>query len=71
MQFNSYFIDIIIELKGNINTRNLDHGIVNCYPNSFFLVPVTDYEVEKTIMNLKNSYSMGHDGFPETIIKKC
>jgi hypothetical protein len=22
-------------------------------------------------MNLKNSYSIGHDGFPEIIIKKC
>jgi hypothetical protein len=48
-RFNSYFIDIIMELKGNINKLSFDHGIVNYYPNSFYLVPVTDYEVEKTI----------------------
>jgi hypothetical protein len=70
-RFNSYFIDIIMELKGDSNMLNLDYGIVNYYSNSFYLVPVTDHEVEKTIKNFKNSYSMGVDGFPETIIKNC
>jgi hypothetical protein len=70
-RFNSYFIDIIMELKGDINMLNLDNGIVNYYSNSFYLVPVTDHEVEKTIKNLKNAYLMGVDGFSEIIIKNC
>jgi hypothetical protein len=62
-KFNSHFIDIIHELKTRTKSFNVDHGSWNHNPNSFYLAPVTEYELVNTIRKLKNSYSMGYDEF--------
>jgi hypothetical protein len=47
-KFNSHFIDIITELKCRTNSSKSVLGSCKYNPNSFYLVPVTDYEVEST-----------------------
>jgi hypothetical protein len=50
---------------------NVDQVSWNYNPNSFYLVPVTEYELVNTIRKLKNSYSMSYDELPEITIKNC
>jgi hypothetical protein len=68
-KFNSYFIDIIVELKHRFKLPKLDQGSCNYISNSFYLAPVTEYKIENTIKKLKNSYSRGYDKIPEIVIK--
>jgi hypothetical protein len=53
-KFNSHFIDIITELKCRTNSSKSVLGSCKYKPNSFSLVPVTDYEVKNMIKNLKS-----------------
>jgi hypothetical protein len=52
-KFNSHFIDIIREIKCRTNSSESVLGSCKCNPNSFCLAPVTDYEIENIIKNLK------------------
>jgi hypothetical protein len=71
-KFNSHFIDITAKLKLRIKPSNLDHDLRNHNLNSIYLVPITEYEVECTMYkDVKNSYKMGYDEFPEIVIKHC
>jgi hypothetical protein len=68
-KFNAHFIDIIDELKFRTKLYNVERSSWNLNPNSFWLVPITEYELVNTIRKLENSYLMGYDEFPH-IIKK-
>jgi hypothetical protein len=70
-KFNSHFIDIIVELKLRTKSPNSVQGLSNHNVSPFCLAPITEHEVKNTIKKLKNSYSMGYDEFPETVIKNC
>jgi hypothetical protein len=50
---NAHFIDIIVELKLRTKLYNVDQGSWNHNPNSFFLTPLTQYELVNTIRKLK------------------
>jgi hypothetical protein len=52
-KYNSNFIDIIVELKHRFKLAKLDQGSCNYNSNSFYLAPVTEYEIENTIKKLK------------------
>jgi hypothetical protein len=40
-------------------------------PNSIFVVPITEDEVEIVIKNLKGKFSVGYDEIPEYVVKQC
>jgi hypothetical protein len=50
-KFNAHFIDTINELKIRTKFSNVDQGSWNYNPNSFYLAPITEYELVNTIKN--------------------
>jgi hypothetical protein len=58
-----------MQLKHKFKLPKLHQGSCNYNSNSFYLAPVTEYEIENTKKKLKNSYSWGYDEFPEITIE--
>jgi hypothetical protein len=72
---NNYFVEITDDLlskynKNNTNTQ-LQKQRINCRPNTIFIHPVTEYEIECVIKSLKGKLSTGYDEIPEYLVKKC
>jgi hypothetical protein len=44
---------------------------INCCPNTIFIHPVTEYEIERVTNSLKGKLSTGYDEIPEYLVKKC
>jgi hypothetical protein len=73
-QFNAFFVesvDRMINQKkdckyGCVFVSNIIHN-----PNSMFLLPVTEEEVQKVTSKLKGKFSAGYDEIPEMIVKQC
>jgi potassium voltage-gated channel Eag-related subfamily H protein 8 len=40
-------------------------------PNSIYVVPIIENEVESVIKNLKGKFSVGYDEIPEYVVKHC
>jgi Reverse transcriptase (RNA-dependent DNA polymerase) len=70
--FSDYYVDCIHQLKREIPKTlfKLNNNMFN-NPNSMFLNPITNVEINKIIKRLKNKKSSGFDEFPDFVIKKC
>jgi hypothetical protein len=73
--FNSYFVETIEKLTDqNIGTHityNKTHLKINTCPQTMFINPVSENEVEKVVTNLKGKCSSGFDGVTDSAAKKC
>lgn len=70
--FNDHFIDVIedmIQAHPKVIQSNLTNPNLNLAPNSFRCQPVTENEISKIILSLKNKLSSGHDEVPLKLIK--
>jgi len=66
--FNNYFINICNSLTQN-NTGNQEVNIQQV-EHSFFMSPVTSFDIAKNITNLKSSSAAGKDKIPIRIVKE-
>ena len=73
--FNSYFIETVEKLadqnRGTLTTYNMTTFKTNTCPQTIFINPVSENEVEKVIKNLKGKHSSGFDDVTDSIVKKC
>jgi hypothetical protein len=71
---NSFFVGIVDDLLNqnscNINIQTAKESINYC-PNSIFLLPVTESEIECVTKSLKGKSSPGFDDIPESLVKQC
>jgi hypothetical protein len=70
---NNYFVEIIDDLlsknnKSNTNTQWQKQRI-NCCPNTIFIHPVTECEIECVIKSVKGKLSTGYDEIQEYLFK--
>jgi hypothetical protein len=70
---NNFVVEIIDLSQNNKNNKNtqLQKQRINCCPNTIFLHPVTEYEIECVTDSLKCMLSAGYDEIPEFLVKKC
>lgn len=64
--FNKYFVDKVIPIP---NAGKNVTSLINHYVKSMFLAPSSPNQVKEIIKNLKNTNSVGYDGFCTKIIK--
>jgi hypothetical protein len=57
--------------RGTHATYNMASLKINTCPQTIFINPVSEIEVEKVVKKLKGKYSSGFDGVMDSIIKKC
>ena len=73
--FNSYFVETVEKLtdqnRGTLTTYNMTTFKMNTCPQTIFINPVSENEVEKVIKNLKGKHSSGFDDVTDSIVKKC
>jgi len=73
--FNSYFAEIVEKLtdqnSGTHTTYNMINLKINTCPQTMFINPVSENEVEKVVKKLKVKCSPGFDGVTDSIVKKC
>jgi hypothetical protein len=73
--FNSYFVESVEKLtdqnSGTHATYNMTNLKINTCPQTIFINPVSETEVEKVVSNLKGKYSSGFDDVTDSIAKKC
>jgi len=73
--FNSYFAETVEKLtdqnNGTHTTYNITNLKINTCPQTMFINPVSENEVEKVIKNLKGKCSSGFDSVTDSIVKKC
>jgi hypothetical protein len=71
---NFFFVGIVDDLLNEnncpINVQTAKQRINYC-PNTIFLFPVTENEIECTTKSLKGKFSAGVDEVPEYIVKQC
>ena len=70
-KFNEYFINVGPGIANRLATTNkaFNENLSNKCRNSFFIKPVTKFEVETEIKNLNSQKSPGYDGISVKIIK--
>ena len=70
--FNSYFATVSTDLASSIPTTDLNvtSFLQNSYPNSLYLSPVDEQEIQNCIINLKAA-SPGPDHIMPQVIKSC
>jgi hypothetical protein len=64
--FNNFFIDQIEARKSDKVSNTLTFN----NPNSVFMTPTTEHDINKIIMSLRNTHSTGYDGVSTYILKK-
>jgi hypothetical protein len=73
--FNSYFVESVQKLadqnSGTHATYNMTNLKINTCPQTIFINPVSENEVENVVMNLKGKCSSGFDDVTDSIVKKC
>jgi hypothetical protein len=73
--FNSYFVETIEKLtdqnSGTHITYNMTNLKINTCPQTMYITPVTEDEIEKVVKNLKGTSSSGFDGVTDFVVKKC
>jgi len=71
--FNSYFVDVVEKLIDKNNgmhaTYNMTNLKINTCPQTIFINPVSENEVEKVVKNLKGKCSLGFDDVTDFIFK--
>jgi hypothetical protein len=72
--FNLYFVETTEKLadqnRGTHATYNMANLKVNMCPQTIFINPVSEIEVEKVVKDLKRKYSSGFDDVMDSIVKK-
>jgi hypothetical protein len=71
-KFNNYFLNLGPKLANKIrNSSNntFEKYLTDANPNSMFLSPIYEYEVETEIKSLNASKSSGYDGYSAKILK--
>ena len=72
--FNSYFVETVEKLtdqnSGTHTTYNMTNLKINTGPQTMFINPVSENEVE-VVKNLNGKCSSGVDGVSDFIVKKC
>jgi hypothetical protein len=72
---NNYFVEMIDDLLSKNNKNNINNQMqkqrINCCPNTIFIHPVTEYEIEHVTNSLKGKLSTGYNEIPEYLVKKC
>jgi hypothetical protein len=71
---NSYFVEIADEMiqQNNCHTNTcVGQRKIDYCPNSVFLVPINENEVESVIKYLKEKLSVGYDEMSEYVVKQC
>jgi hypothetical protein len=73
--FNSYFVESVEKLtdqnSGTHATYHITNLKINTCPQTIFINPVSETEVEKVVKNLKGKYSSGFDDVTDSSVKKC
>ena len=73
--FNSYFAETIEKLtdqnSGTQSAYNTTNLKINTCPQTMYIIPVTENEIEKVVKNLEGKRSSGFDGVADSIVKKC
>ncbi|XP_028408826.1 uncharacterized protein LOC114531415 [Dendronephthya gigantea] len=70
-KFNDYFTNIRPNLAKKIqqnDNNSFDKYLTDNYQSSFFLNPITDFELEEELKNMKSNKSSGYDGISTNII---
>jgi hypothetical protein len=57
--------------SGTHATYNMANLKINTCPQTIFINPVSENEVEKVVKNLKGKYSSGFDDVKDPTVKKC
>ena len=70
-KLNEYFVNVGPNIARKIpkSNRTYDQYLTGMYENSFFLEPITKYELQNEIINLNPNKSPGHDGVSVKIIQ--
>ena len=61
---------LIFPYSGTHTTYNMTNFKINTCPQTMFINPVSENEVEKVVTNLKGKCSSGFDGVTDCIVKK-
>ena len=73
--FNSYFAETIGKLTdqncGTHSAYSTTNLKIHTCPQTMYIVPVTENEIEKVVKNLKGKSSSGFDGVADSVVKKC
>ena len=72
--FNSYFVEIIqilIEWDSEKYTNYSRNLKINICPQTIFINPVSENEIEKVVKKLNGKYTSGFDDVTEFFVKKC
>jgi len=73
--FQSYFAETIEKLtdqnNGTHSAYNTANLKINTCPQTMYIIPVTENEIEKVVKNLKGKSSSGFDGVADSVVKKC
>ena len=67
---NAYFVETMEEITKQNNYPSNTHIAQYC-PNSLFMLPVTENEVECVIKKFKGKFTAGYDEIQEYVIKQC
>ena len=69
--FNEYFVNVGPNIAKKIpkSSRTYDQYLTGMYEDSFFLEPITKYELQNKINNLNPNKSPGYDGVSVKIIQ--
>jgi len=71
---NSFYMDcvedLLVQNKSHINRQTAQIKI-KYKPNSMFVYPVTEDELNHTVSNLKGKSATGFDQIPEFLVKGC
>jgi hypothetical protein len=72
--FNLYFVEIVKKLVDQNSETHITYNMTNLKlstcPETIFVNPVSDVEIERVI-NFKGKHSSGFDDVPDLVIKKC
>lgn len=67
--FNNYFLDEIVN-NSNDDMFNNNNNLTYKNNKSIFLTPISPYDVIKIVKSLRNTKSVGYDGFITNVIKR-
>ena len=73
-KFNKYFVNVGPKLAEKIRTdtnTTFHHYLATKNPNSMFLEPTTEVEIEKELKNMNINKSPGYDGINIKTIASC
>ena len=71
---NAYFVETVEEIIKQNNCPSNIHIAqpkIEYFPNSIFMLPITENEVECVIKKFKAKFSSGYDEIPEYVVKQC